>query len=575
MRDQNKREGVVTRQGGAGRENTCHGSQGRRPLREEVADIDQDILRLLMRRYNLLEKIRKKGRLDPAEEKFLRESWQNNVSRVSRNAELSGRFFSLMQDITFLPRPAAGGETENVPGPQRREAFNLAPPRRPVHMELTCPVDALEIRAWLYLAAAAGQPMEILHSPQNDPIVDCVKSLDQMGAAIAREESSITVRAAAPLGAPDKVIHLGDSLFNLYLLLAHYVGRHSRVKITGETSLKLADFSPLRHFLPELGARLVHIVPKSNGLPARLECSGMLPSGITIPPDLDADFIVALILAAPFYEKPFSIRMAASPCREQALAAALPLLENTGADFVLKGDTISIKPSPLKIPRKPFLAADPDICSFLLAFAAPLGGEVELDGTWPNLPDCADLWTAMKAAGLGWSAAKNKIRADKGISGLDLEKIPAEIRERVLERFLPILAGLAACAALANSSAALPWRPDSDTVAFFHAAGLECDLSGVIRPLSTITPKSWNAPTPQWAMALALAACARKSAHGFQLGNPGILTELWPSFWSIYNSLPDPSIRRDEGQENAPVKNRRRILTSVVATPPEIREEDW
>ena len=84
----------------------AHDTRPRRPLREVVGDIDRDILRLLLRRHNLLARMHNsKGFLDPAEEKALRESWEAAVSRVSRDARLSGRFFSLMQEVEFLPRP--------------------------------------------------------------------------------------------------------------------------------------------------------------------------------------------------------------------------------------------------------------------------------------------------------------------------------------------------------------------------------------------------------------------------------------------------------------------------------------
>ena len=108
-----------TRQSGAPGERRRNAGQERRPdrrspstggtsLREVVTEIDRDILRLLLKRHNLIGKMRgSRPRLDPAEEKFLREAWQKAVAKVSRDADLSGRFFALMQDATFLPRPPA------------------------------------------------------------------------------------------------------------------------------------------------------------------------------------------------------------------------------------------------------------------------------------------------------------------------------------------------------------------------------------------------------------------------------------------------------------------------------------
>ena len=81
-------------------------ARARKPLREVVCEIDRDILRLLLRRNNILVRMRgDKPRLDSAEEKTIRESWEASVSRISRDARLSGHFFSLMQEVEFQPPP--------------------------------------------------------------------------------------------------------------------------------------------------------------------------------------------------------------------------------------------------------------------------------------------------------------------------------------------------------------------------------------------------------------------------------------------------------------------------------------
>ena len=88
--------------------------------------------------------------------------------------------------------------------------------------------------------------------------------------------------------------------------------------------------------------------------------------------------------------------------------------------------------------------------------------------------------------------------------------------------------------------------------------------------------QAWNAPSPVWALALALAACARDTRNqGFRLGNPGIMTGLFPAFWTLYNALPEPAAKKPTGNEKttaAPA--RRRIITTAVAVPPELKEEE-
>ncbi len=552
---------------------------GRRSIRDDIVDVDRDILRLLLRRRNLLEKISTRGRVDAADEKYLREAWQQDVARVSRDAELSGRFFSLMQQVEFLPRPSGqgAGVQTNQPGSARREAFNLAPPRQAVNFSLNAPLDCGQTQAWLYLACAAGAPMRLAPALQNDPVIDCVKALNQLGASLTREDEAILVRGGEPATRPDKVIHLGDSEFNFYLFIAHYLGRYSRVKFTGGTDLKLADFTCLRHVLPELGARLVHVVPKSCGLPARLECSGMLPPEFKFGPELPAAFAEALILAASFYEQPFGLDLSKHPERESVFARILPMLDACGAVYVISpAGGINLEPATLSIPPKPNLPLDPLLGSFMVAFASVLGGEATLKGQWPEWPDCGSLWTLLASMDKNWQRATDGISltAQTPLQEYDLATADATLLEKIPPAFVPLFASLAACAALRGGKSTLPQAMANDAIVidFLHSAGLEARVEGDIAATGNGV-HIWNAPTPAWAMAMALAACARPGNAGFPLGNPGIMTSLWPMFWVFYNSLPNPTLKKPD--EPAPAPNRRRrILTTAIAQVPELKDED-
>lgn len=541
---------------------------GKKPLRAVISGIDQEILRLLVKRTNLLAKMRVKGRLPPEDEKYLREAWQNDVARVSRDPELSGRFFSLLQQISFLPKPDASNDAENhAPGAQRRQAFNLAPSRKPVHIALTAPLSGWQTTAWLYLAALAGAPLKLSPCLQNDSLVDYVRGLAQIGAAITREGDAILCRQAPPLPSPDKVIHAGQSEFSLYVFIAHYIGRHSRVKISGDANLRLADLSGLRHFLPELGARLINIVPRSAGLPIRIESSGALPAGITPDPALPAQFIEALLLAAPGYQAPFGIDLEQRRDKETILSHVMPLLEQSGAVFALTGSTVSIEPSELLIPAAPGLAVEPEIAAFLLAFPFALGGECILSGNWPDWPESAQFWELAGKNGFEKSGAALETRFSRPAETFCSDSVPASEWQAAFQ------AALAACACLSNGTARLPaiLAENENVVDFLRITGLALASDGLLEQGKNYEGMPWNAPSPAWAAALAVAACCRKS--GLQLGNPGIMTELWPPFWSLYNNLPNPEFRKTP-QVQPEKSARRRILTDIVATPPEMRDED-
>ena len=561
-------------------------TRARKPLREVVCEIDRDILRLLLRRNNILVRMRgDKPRLDSTEEKTIRESWEASVSRISRDARLSGHFFSLMQEVEFQPRPAsardgaddagdAGATAQEPP----RTAFNLAPPAKHVRLRMPAPLACRATRAWLMLAAATGQPLHMAPCLMNDPIVDCVKMLNQAGASLTREDEGVTARPAAPLTAPDKVIHTGDSAWNFFMLLGHYLGRPSRAKFTGDSSLKLADFSAVRHFLPALGARLVHVVPKSDGLPARLECSGILPDSVKLPADVPAELAEGILLAAPCYERAITLDLSAHPDHRLIVARVLPILRAAGADVQTEGAKVRVNPGPLSLPAQPGAAMEPELAIFLLALPLALGGEARLGGQWPALPAAEAGWDLLKQLGLDLRCETSKEGAEVFASAAAPLKQYAkgDLPAGFPAAWAPLPLALAACAALRGDKAVLPALPcgtDRTTVeSFLSAVGLELDENGrLCKKEQSGVRTGWNAPDPVWAMALALAACA--SPHQ-KLGNPGIMTGLYPPFWALYNTLPEPAVRRAAAPETQTPAPRRRIITGAVAVPPELKDED-
>ncbi len=581
-----------------------HDTRPRRPLREVVSNIDRDILHLLLRRHNLLARMHNsKGFLDPAEEKALRESWEAAVSRVSRDARLSGRFFSLMQEVEFLPRPSAqrdegeGDEGGQAAGAERRQAFNLAPALRPVRVVMPAPLACRTTRAWLMLAAASGQALRIEPCLMNDPIVDCVKALNQLGAGLTREECGVAARETSPAGAPDKVLHVGDSAWNFFLLLGHYLGRPSRAKFTGETGLKLADFSAVRRFLPSLGARLVHVVPKSDGLPARLECSGILPDVVTPPADAPAELAEGILLAAPFYERPLTLDLSAHPRQRMILARVLPILRAADADISVLEGRVRVTPGPLRLPARPRLPLEPELAVFLLALPLVLSGETRLDGDWPQWPEAQAVWELLQALGLdlrreqsgegmgeGRQGGAVRAHAAAPLKRAALTALPDGLLAALPSDWAPLPVALAACAALRGGEASLPELPGADmneVTSFLHAVGLERNVEGALCKTAQDAPQQsaaqvWNAPSPVWALALALAACARDGRNqGFRLGNPGIMTGLFPAFWTLYNALPEPAVKRAAAGNAQAAPARRRIITTAVAVPPELKETDY
>ena len=117
----------------------------RPPMRETVRDIDRQILSLLLQRHNVLVRMmRGSNRLTPQDERFLRESWEGQASKISSDPLLTSRLFNLLQEVDFLPPPSEENQT-------RRTAFNLAPQQNPSTSTWKVPGISMQPRCGLPL----------------------------------------------------------------------------------------------------------------------------------------------------------------------------------------------------------------------------------------------------------------------------------------------------------------------------------------------------------------------------------------------------------------------------------------
>ncbi len=542
-------DGDEHRSGSFGRED--RGGPRRPPLLETAKEVDTEILRLIVRRGNLLNKMRnRQGRLDPGEERELRLNWEKNSSRISKDSRLAGTLFSLLQEVELLPRPADNEE--------RRPAFNLSPTPKPIDVSLDAPGSSRMARLLMAMAAASGSECRISGAPLNDPVVELIKAFNQAGASLAWEENGeLLSRAGGGLKFADKAIFVGDDSLNLHLLLGHFVGRCSRVRFTGESELKLADFSSLRHFLPKLGARLTNAVPKSDGLPARLECSGELPDSVVIPADLSVDAVLGLLLAAPFWERPVAFDLAEHSKKKEIMAEVREIFAICGLEFRRENDTLKLEPGKAAtMPGRPVLPVDLTLSAYMMALAANPGGRVALRGEWPRNAPARLVGDFLGAVGITVEitplGAAARRESKNVLERLDAGELPAD--------FLPLTLALACqkahhqeggievnLPAGAEDSAAM-----ESMLTYAGFEFVEGRLRGAAEPPVPASDggkeTAWTAPSPFWALALALVSFARP---GLKLGNPGIMTALYPAFWPLFNGLPNPGRQANQDSENS------------------------
>lgn len=541
-------------------------SQGQsfsKPLPQSLMEIDKDIARLLARRAKLLHKANHGRRgTDPALEKQLRQSWEANAVELSRDPRFIRQFFTLMQEVEV--------NTQEADAP--RTGFHLAPARRPLDVKMKGPSASRLTRLWLTLAAATSRNVTIDSVLVNDPFNDLLKALNLCGASVAWNESTgCYCKAESKLDFTDKVLYIGEDTLNLYMFIFLAVGANSRLKLTGGTDLKFLDLAPLAHFLPQLGARLTNVVAGTKGLPVRLECSGVYSDAVTIPADLPADAITALILAACTWDKAVSIALQNSPAGIACLDEILPLLQRAGVKITLEGTTLHIVPSKDAMPEtftQDMVAMHVDtlLATSLLAFPVFAGGKVSMTGTWPSDAEGDTALALLKAGGLRVSISAGVIESEYSTSASAdynalLSAMPAT--------YAPIALAFVAASVAANTDArvAMPQLPDSIPASvaedFLAQIGLEPlgheGETPALRPTKTpIAAGGWASPAPEWSMALAMASFLRS---GLRIANPGNMTALMPNFWHFFNGLPSPNLAPKSKEETSNDKpNRRRII---------------
>ncbi len=379
----------------------------RPPLRETVMQLDKDLLRMFARRSNILEKM--KGRnthLDAREEKELRTSWEQYATQMTRDPRIIHQLFALLQEIEFSAKRESSDE--------KRLAYNLAPQRSPVDVRITAPLSCRRSRLYLALAAVTGSALRLFPSLLSDATIECIKMFNQCATSLAwDDDGTLRAREGGGLSLPDKVIHVGDDALNFYLLLAHYIGKPTRAKFIGESKLKNKDLTALRKFLPELGARLSHVLPGSSSFPIRLECSGILPHEINIPAELDRDAVLGILMAASFYENPITIHLNAHPHAEAILEEALSILTPCGARMEQQGQSIKCTPAtennPLQIPKEPHIGMDLGLAAYILSLPMVAGGTVLLEGVWPQCKEANSLELFYKTMGLDVTVTQTSI----------------------------------------------------------------------------------------------------------------------------------------------------------------------
>lgn len=169
----------------------------------ELRELDRDLIKMIARRSRMLTRLPNAGTSD--HERELRTSWEENASAVSRDPKLIRQIFALLQEVEVAPADM-----------EQPSAFNLAPARKALAVELPAPASDRLPRVRMVLAASGATECTLHGVPLNGPVMECLKGLNQVGARLRWEEDGrILCQGGEPVSGYnksilDKVVHVGD-----------------------------------------------------------------------------------------------------------------------------------------------------------------------------------------------------------------------------------------------------------------------------------------------------------------------------------------------------------------------------
>ncbi len=526
----------------------------------EVCDLDRGIIKLIAKRAKVIERMIQYKSLDAVTEKSIRTSWEQNTNKYCPDPKISRELYLLVQSIKAVD------ETDYD------HAYNLAPLPIPVQVDLQAPASVRLARFYMMLAAASGQKTCMKNLALTDSLIHLIKSLNVLGGDLWFENNG-TVFSRESKGlqrGSDKIIHVGSDEQSLWICLALCLGLPYHLKITGENQLCKIDFAPVAKFLAQFNARLVQVIPASEGLPIRIEASGMISETIRIPAALPMDFVFALILASPFWESAVTFDMSEYYQELQKddeklrawntnLEDILDCIALCRLPVAMQENSISTRHEPVRIPEEIALASDGELCASFFLLPAFTSGSVSLKGQWNGRGQQKYLAQIMDFAGLEFSVQGNAATA-KGVSG--------NARKNSIPPCNKATSALLALWAKVNGQDMSLAQSNKDcplTASFLAHLGYTEDLE---RGEDLYDP--FMAPGAEWAVAYALAAYLRPRV---KLVNPNILNDYYPFFWRMYNTLPNPSIDKAERKDDTP-KPRRVIAQGVYADLPKPLSSD-
>ncbi len=498
-------------------------------LTEELKGIDKKIASLINQRSRLMCKVsqirqnKSESLADVGLEKELWVVWKEELKKS--NQGLVRQLYTLLNSLGYSLAEKSSSD----------KPFCLYPPNTPIDLNIPGPRSIMKSHYAAFLCALSSEKHEIPNFLINDNIIELIKLSNQCGSRLTCQDSILKSQGEFRPAMDGQNLFINHSLFNFYLFLCLALGSANRVKFNSSSLHKAVSLKYIQDYMPQLGARLYSIEPQSYSLPVRVETSGLLPGEIYLPRDIDPEFVKALILSAPAFDK--SIVVKYEGLDQPGFTDLFAVIRSTGIKLDVKDDQVVIHPSK-PAPGSMEIPVDPFLCGFLLAMAQLSNGTVSLTGDWPRKSPRSDSILRI----LGQCGSKVDIK-DNLITVDPCSRTPESLFDFSDIPDLTPLAfplALSICKAKKIEIILPPESENYDIIAEIlnhigydfsvHAQGISI-FSGQ-RSMEKNSP--WISPDPYWTLGYCLLSFKHK---GICLANPGNITALWPGFWKIFMNL--------------------------------------
>ncbi|MBS3779822.1 MAG: hypothetical protein KGY41_05470, partial [Desulfovermiculus sp.] len=482
--------------------------------------------------------------------------WRQGVEEHGLNERLLRQVFNLINGLAYEQA-------------ERRDdwVMDLRPRLEPVDIDMPGPMDTFSSRMWLVLAATLGREVRVPGAVLNDDLIELVKACNQAGANMSWDQEGASSGATA-LEFDHTSIFVGQDTFNFYLLLCLAMSAPGVCRLNGGARLKSESMGFVSSVLSAFGARLVSLVPGSEGVPIRVEASGQIPQSLQIPESAPRELVLVLLLWAPLWARArgeFQLQMPTGPAATWGVDRIFPLWAQMGVKWKEDGRALILQGEELAVPSQPQIDLDPLLAGYVLAMPAFQGGRVRLYGEYPQRGVEREIINHVcYQVGLELSFSEGRIQST--LSHVRAQTLNIDCS--LAPNFVPLALALAVSAG-GESLICLDSGQDMDFAAhILSVLNMESEQRSAqelrIRPARgrQQEPLAVTAPTACWGLGLALIAL---TGSRLSLKNPGALTALWPQFWTLYKELPRPRVKTatsvsKKEENNRDQKRRRRIV---------------